>query len=134
MPNLTRRAVLVLGAAAGTVAVLPGTASARMGLRSPLSNKLNRSDYAVALRKPFLAVGSDGRRYRMTLVAVRDVTHARTSREHAFNLIFKPSGTIAPDGIYRLTSRHARSSVLFISAVGAHGSTRRVQALVNRSA
>jgi hypothetical protein len=133
VPNLTRRAVLVLGAAAGTVAVLPGTASARMGFRSPLAVGLGRSDYAVALRRPFYAVGSDGHRYRMTLVAIRNVTYARTSREQAFNLIFKPSGQIPPDGIYRLTSHYARSSQLFISAVGAHGSTRRIQALVNRS-
>ena len=68
-----------------------------------------------------------------TLVAIRNVTYTRTSREQAFNLIFKPSGAIAPDGIYRLTSRYARSSLLFISAVGAHGDTRRIQALVNRS-
>jgi hypothetical protein len=133
VPNLSRRAVLVLGAAAGTVAVLPGTASAHFGTGVPWTSVLRRSDYAVALRKTFSAVGSDGLRYRMTLVAVRNVTHVRVSGEHAFNLIFKPSGAVPPDGIYRLTSAHARPSTLFISAVGPHGNDRRVQALVDRS-
>ena len=94
---------------------------------------LGRSDYHPALGKGFEAVGSDGARYRLKLVAIRDVPHVRTSREHAFNLIFKPSGAVVPDGIYRLTSKHAHSSDLFLSAVGPHGSDRRVQALVDRS-
>jgi hypothetical protein len=143
VPDLTRRAFLVLGGATSAVIALPQAASARVGPRAQAagahrglrarSNVLGRSDYGVALGKGFVAVGSDGQRYRLTLVAIRDVPHVRTSGEHAFNLLFKPTGAVVPDGIYRLASTHARSSDLFLSAVGPHGSGRLVQALIDRS-
>jgi hypothetical protein len=135
VPNLTRRAVLVLGAAAGAVAALPGTASARVGVRRPRASLPGRSHYAPGLGKAFHAVGADGRTYRMTLVTIADVTHLKhvaSVREHAFNLLFKPVGAVPPDGIYRLTSAHAVTSSLFISGVGPHGAARRIQALVVR--
>ena len=140
MPDVTRRSMLAMGAAAlgagmGSVALgSPGTALAALApdRDAPGGSVIpGRSAFVPALGSLFTVRTGDAR-HTLRLAEILDVPPV-ADVEHSFNLVFEAVSTRpVPDGIYRFTSVKVRACELFVSAVEAPGGRIRLQALVNR--
>jgi hypothetical protein len=140
MPDLTRRAALLLGGSAGLAGLagtaLGGPAGASTGTpwraasRPPIPL---RAGFGKGLGGGFLASNLHGR-FRLTLTDIQDLPHgAAADHEHSFTLGFTPRGAgHLPQGIYHLTSLRVASCELFLAPVGIQRGQQRLQAVINR--
>lgn len=83
--SLTRRTLLMTGAAAAISAALPAVALAR---KRRLLSHLARGSYRSLVGQRFRVKGTS---VVLRLVAVEDLNHAQRESEHAFALIFRTS-------------------------------------------
>lgn len=136
MAELTRRTLLALGGAAGLWA-LAGPAEATTAVTSVLRPRSsaaigNRASFSHLVGQSVTATGGSGT-HRLTLVGIEDVSHTVAGSARSFNLIFRPTdGRPFVEGIYCVTGARLSATALLLTSVGASGSTRRIQALINR--
>lgn len=140
MPELTRRAALMLGVGAlGAGAftwptdALAATREANRPVRlsRPVALPL-RSTYARAVGADFQARGAENA-FVLRLVDILDVPRTPHADELSYNLIFEGRGRFVPaSGIYRLATRGLPSTDLFLAPDGRQVAPYRLEALVNR--
>ena len=103
----------VLSRASRATASRPGPSLA--ALRSA---NLHRSRFLPGVGSAFSARSDQGS-FRVRLVEIRDLAHSPAEdAEHSFNLMFRPVGRPAPEGIYQIDSAATGPATLFLSPVG----------------
>ncbi|WP_348789224.1 hypothetical protein [Leifsonia sp. NPDC080035] len=143
MPEVSRRVVMTsaLGgigvAVAASLPAAPAIARAVLpanGAESGADAAPVRSLFSPHVGRTFRAVDGD-RDLTLTLDAVQDLApDGAPGDENRFVLLFSARGSTAADGIYRLTRSGVPGVALFLNPIGPRGTTRTMQAIVNRTA
>jgi hypothetical protein len=140
MPTLSRRKVLIAGIGTAGLAAIGVSVGVSLSPREATPSidasagiDLVRSRFSPLVGSEFTATTATGT-FRLVLESVDELQPVHTPEdEDRFNLLFTACGDAPTSGIYTLRHPQTSDSELFLSAVGAEGQARRLQALVDRS-
>ncbi|MGN6427266.1 MAG: DUF6916 family protein [Leifsonia sp.] len=141
MPEVSRRAVMTstlgglgVAVAAASLPAAPAIAGLLSADAPAAEAQPLRSLFAPHVGRTFRAADGD-RVLTLTLDAVNDLApDGAPGDDYRFVLLFSGRGSTAADGIYTLSRSGVPAVSLFLNPVGPHGTTRTMQAVVNRTA